>query len=61
MEDEWSDKRRGRTKKTEGRMDRGAKDGWINAGLAGCLDGWINGTEMERRQESEWMEKQMLM
>ena len=51
----------GGQKRQRGGWTEGQKDGWINAGLAGCLDGWINGTEMERRQESEWMEKQMHM
>ena len=39
----------------------GSKDGWKNAGLAGGLDGRINGIEMERRQEGECMDKQMLI
>lgn len=39
----------------------GSKDGWKNAGLAGGLDGRINGIAMERRQEGECMDKQMLI
>ena len=41
MEDEWSDKRRGRTKKTEGRMDRGIK-GRLDKCWAGWLPRWVD-------------------
>lgn len=44
-----------------GGWQEGSKDGWENAGLAGWLDGRINGVEMERQQEGEWMDNQMLI
>lgn len=45
--------RRGGQNRQRGGWEEGSKDGW--------LDGRINGVEMERQQEGEWMDNQMLI
>lgn len=55
LEDEWSDKRRGRTKKTEGRMDRGIK-GQLDKFWAGWLARRVDKWRRDGEMAGEWMD-----